>query len=71
MVAAGYNPKGMLDLLTTLQKIAGNGGSLVGDFLSDHPLTGERISRTQQRIASLQGSHTFPPMKPLRYDSLT
>jgi beta-barrel assembly-enhancing protease len=71
MVAANYNPNGMLSLLTTLQKIGGNGGSLVGDFLSDHPLTGDRISRTQRRIGSLQGSQTFPPQKPLRYGSLT
>src|SRR5262249_3289373 len=37
MVAAGYNPVGMLDLFHTLQSAGGGGGGIA--FLSDHPLT--------------------------------
>lgn len=56
MVAAGFNPNGMLDLFHTLE--AASGGKSGGPaFLSDHPLTSERIKHTQQRIAQLQGSN--------------
>jgi predicted Zn-dependent protease len=52
MVDAGYDPHGMLDLFHTLQSSAGGQGGPPA-FLSDHPLTSERIKRTQQRIDSL------------------
>ncbi len=51
MVDAGYDPHGMLDLFHTLQTASGSGQTL--PFLSDHPLTSERIKRTQQRIDAL------------------
>ncbi len=52
MVRAGYNPNGMLDLFNTL--LAATGGKENGPgFLSDHPLTKDRIKKTQQRIAKL------------------
>ncbi|MCW3051575.1 MAG: Peptidase family [Chthonomonadales bacterium] len=51
MVDAGYDPHGMLDLFHTLETASGKGG--VPAFLSDHPLTSERIKRTQQRIDAL------------------
>ena len=71
MVAAGYNPQGMIQLFEALEKVSGNGGGGVGgDFLSDHPLTSDRIKHTQDRIAALQNSHTFPPLTPLHYSSL-
>lgn len=70
MVAAGYNPQGMIQLFQALQKVSGNGGSIGGDFLSDHPLTSDRIKHAQQRIAALQASHTFPPLTQLNYGSL-
>jgi len=52
MVDAGYDPHGMLDLFHTLQTSSGKGGGLPA-FLSDHPLTSERIKKTQQRIDAL------------------
>ena len=55
MVDAGYNPQGMLDLFHTLQTASGSAGSPPA-FLSDHPLTTERIKRTQQRINALHRS---------------
>lgn len=54
MVAAGYDPHGMLDLFQVLQN-ATKGGGGGPEFLSDHPLTSERIKRTQDRIAKLNG----------------
>ncbi len=71
MVAAGYNPQGMIELFQSLEKISGNGGGGVGgDFLSDHPLTSDRIKHTQERITALQNSHKFPPLTPLHYSKL-
>ena len=48
MVAAGYDPRGMLDLFHTLQ--TSSKGGEPPSFLSDHPLTKDRIARTQDRI---------------------
>ncbi len=63
MVAANYNPKGMIQLFQVLQKQGGGGGGI--EFLADHPMTSDRIKKTQQRIANL-GNRKFPPLKPLR-----
>ena len=70
MVAAGYNPQGMIELFQSLEKISGSGGGIGGDFLSDHPLTSDRIKHTQERITALQNGHTFPPLTPLHYSAL-
>ena len=71
MVAAGYNPEGMIQLFQQLEKISGNGGAGIGgDFLSDHPLTSDRIKHTQDRIAALQSKHSFPALTPLHYAGL-
>ena len=70
LVAAGYNPEGMIQLFNALAKASGNGGSIGGDFLSDHPLTSDRIKHAQQRIASMRSTHSFPPLTPLNYGSL-
>lgn len=64
MVAAGFNPEGMIQLFQVLQKVSGNGGGLGGDMLSNHPLTSTRINHAKQRIAALKG-RTFPPLTPL------
>jgi len=70
MVAAGYNPQGMIQLFQALEKVSGNGGGLGGDFLSNHPLTSSRINHTKERIAALQNSYRFPPLTPMNYNSL-
>ena len=36
----------MIELFQALEKVSGNGGSIGGDFLSDHPLTSDRIKHT-------------------------
>lgn len=68
MVAANFNPQGMIQLFEALEKVSG--GSSGSDFLSDHPLTSDRIKHAKERIAALQGDHTFPPLVPLHYSQL-
>ena len=70
MVAAGYNPQGMIQLFQALEKVSGNGGGIGGDFLSNHPLTSDRINHTQQRIAALKSRRSFPALTPLSYARL-
>jgi predicted Zn-dependent protease len=70
MIDAGYNPQGMIQLFQTLEKLAGNGGVMGSDFLSDHPLTSDRIKHAEQRIGDLQSHYQFPPLTPLNYNSL-
>ena len=53
MVDAGFDPNGMIDLFRTLQEASGNRGQLPA-FLSDHPLTSDRIKKTQRRIENLR-----------------
>jgi predicted Zn-dependent protease len=60
MVAAGFDPHGMLDLFRTLQN-ATKGQGQPPEFLSDHPLTGERIKHTEERIARLEQSQSGNP----------
>lgn len=50
MVAAKYDPRGMIDLFETLQKASGGTGGGI-EFLSTHPLTKERIERVEEFIA--------------------
>jgi len=70
MVMSGYNPQGMIQLFQALEKVSGNGGGLGGSFLSDHPLTSDRINHTQQRIAAMKSQRNFPPLTPLNYNRL-
>ncbi len=59
MVAATYDPHGMLDLFHTLQTATGNKGE-PPEFLSNHPLTADRIKRTEERIARLKAGQPLP-----------
>ena len=52
MIAANFDPHGMLDLFDTLQTASGGHGQAPA-FLSDHPLTKDRIKKTQERIDRL------------------
>jgi predicted Zn-dependent protease len=70
MVDAGYNPQGMIDLFKVLEKAAGDGSTLGGDFLSDHPKTSDRIKAAQKMIDQLSQTRTFPPLTPFDYKSL-
>ncbi len=66
MVSAGYNPQGMIQLFQLFQA---QGGEKARPFLADHPMTSDRIARTQERIAQM-GSRAFPPLRPFDYGSL-
>jgi predicted Zn-dependent protease len=66
MVAAGYNPQGMIQLFQLFQA---QRGEKARPFLASHPMTADRITRTQERIAQM-GTRTFPPLRPLNYGSL-
>ena len=50
MVAANYDPRGMIDLFQTLQQASGNKGG-GPEFLSTHPMSKERIERVEEFIA--------------------
>lgn len=54
MVRARYRPEGMIDLFKTLQ--AASGGREPVEFLSDHPMTKDRIKKAEERIRKLSGS---------------
>jgi predicted Zn-dependent protease len=54
MVDAHYDPHGMLDLFHLLQT-SSNGRGEPPAFLSDHPLTKDRIKKAQERIDKLYG----------------
>ena len=75
LVNAGYNPSGMISLFNTLEKSSGGGGGGIGgDFLSDHPLTSDRIKHAKERITKIVNAnpnHVFPAPTPLNYSALT
>lgn len=49
MAAAGYNPWGMVELLTTLEEFGARGDRL-SEFFSTHPLTHKRIEEAEQLV---------------------
>jgi predicted Zn-dependent protease len=51
MVAAGYDPHGMLDLFQIFMAASGGGGPA---FLRSHPVTETRIRKTRERIQNLE-----------------
>jgi beta-barrel assembly-enhancing protease len=51
MVAAGYDPQGMVRMFETMQTVAKSGGT--PEFLRSHPDTKDRIKKTQERIAKM------------------
>lgn len=61
MVAAGYNPNGMIELFDMLGQ-ASKGAPQPPEFLSDHPLTPERIRYVKQLILQKYSQYTNRPM---------
>lgn len=61
MVAAGYNPQGMVDTFEVLRKASE--GKKPPEFLSTHPDDAGRIKRIKERAAKM--NRTFPDQKPL------
>ena len=56
MTRAGYNPWGMVELLTRLQEMSGSEGGSFGEMFKTHPLTGKRVEQARQEIL---GSATY------------
>jgi predicted Zn-dependent protease len=61
MVAAGYDPQGMLRLFKALSKA---GPSSMPAFLSTHPANEERARMVEAFIASSSASSSSSPPKP-------
>ena len=70
LIAAGFNPNGMLQLFTTLEKVQNAAGGAPPAWLTDHPDTAARFRATQERIAAYGNKHQWPPETPLDYASL-
>lgn len=52
MVAAGYDPRGMLSLFQVMQNASKDGKT--PEFLRSHPVTTDRIKNTEKRIAAMK-----------------
>jgi predicted Zn-dependent protease len=52
MVEAGYDPREMGEMFRTLGRMTASGGGRVPEWLSTHPDPGNRVQKTQQRIAA-------------------
>jgi predicted Zn-dependent protease len=61
---AGYNPWGMLELLTVLQNLSESDPGLLGEFFQTHPLTGKRIETVEQTIRDSEKYAAFSPNAP-------
>lgn len=59
MVRAGYNPKGMVELMKLLVRISNSNPSMIEQMFSSHPMSTERLETATKRIqshyASVQG----------------
>jgi len=66
MVAAGYNPEGMIDVFEVLRRASE--GKKPPEFLSTHPDDAGRIKRIRERVAKM--NRTFPDQKPLDFTKL-
>jgi predicted Zn-dependent protease len=56
MVRAGYNPKGMVDLMKLLVRISNANPSLLEQMFASHPMSTERLETATQRLQSTYAS---------------
>ena len=54
MLAAGYDPNGLIAVMDVLEKSAG-GGARMPEFLSTHPFPAHRKQRLRALIDQIQG----------------
>ena len=64
MTRAGYNPWGMVELLTVLEKMSAAEPGLFGDMFQTHPLSRKRIDQARQSIESNDAYKTYSPTAP-------
>jgi predicted Zn-dependent protease len=57
LIAAGYDPNGLVRFLEKLQKVTGKGD--FSNVMTSHPGTAERIKRVKQQIGAQQGGVTL------------
>ncbi|MBF5046495.1 M48 family metalloprotease [Aggregicoccus sp. 17bor-14] len=53
MLQAGYDPRQMGDMFVTLQRVGEAAGGGLPEWLSTHPDPGNRLQKTEQRVAAL------------------
>lgn len=70
LVAAGYNPSGMLELFSTLEKVQSSAGGAPPAWLSNHPDTAARFQATRRRIAAYGANRRWPPETTVNYATL-
>jgi predicted Zn-dependent protease len=56
MVAAGYDPHGMLDMFQKLASLEQSSPSAVEKFFLDHPVTADRIKDISNRISQMRST---------------
>ena len=66
--AAGFNPKGSVQLLATLGRLEKREPSSVESFFMSHPRTSERLHSAQQEVADLRAREPDAVSRPLRRD---
>ena len=64
MTRAGYNPYGMVELLTTLLEMSEAEGGSLTEMFQTHPLTGKRIDEARGFIESDPAYAKFSPDQP-------
>jgi len=64
MARAGYNPYGMVELLTTLLEISQAEGGSLTEMFQTHPLTKKRIDKVREVIESDPAYGQFSPDQP-------
>lgn len=69
LAGADFNPEGMVDFFTTMQRIQRLQNSRMPEFMSTHPLSLSRISEAAQRVRRMPANHevresrSYPLMK--------
>lgn len=66
MERAGYNPYGMVELLSSLKEMSGSGGSRLGEMLSTHPLPDNRIDKARDTARGDYGRYSATAADPNR-----
>jgi len=71
MVAAGYNPRGMVELMQVLAAQHDREPNVVERMFASHPLTANRIAAAEARIAQLPPDVLDRPMRSKTYHQKT
>ncbi|MCK4601984.1 MAG: M48 family metalloprotease [Phycisphaerae bacterium] len=64
MAEAGYNPWGMVELLTSLKNLSDSEPGTFGEMFQTHPLTSKRIDKAREIIEDEDKYEDFSPTSP-------